>query len=396
MHPIISHVTTSKPKLSFSGWLFALALLFPCSHLSNAAPARGNPRGEPTPVAEPPFAVYIAMNKDVDESGAVEQASVFDNHCAILQCTALSPGKTYRSIWSLKDAGGHELLTQAELVFTATNSHQGFFNTYFRPDRLPQDGKWTWQVTVEGQGTFSKQITILPPTKDEAEMLASFQQVRENVLHAFSLSWRFYEGSFFTAVEAGTPDERLIQIANLDTPLFPKERVSPADKLNGFTYRAKATFGFGVWREYTSTGGWTEWVNVTEHDNEFTEAYDSHFTTSVPQSFKTNMNLSFAVYIKDGHCKVVSDDNTQFVDRRQIGKAKRFAQCPSKQFVQKALAEGGSLRKSEQAAVEKIRAGPETTVDGIKGTTDALRALMASPGSSFLIQNNVQTPSFPR
>jgi hypothetical protein len=396
MHSTIHNFCSAPRRWLSLNWLLVLPLLAASAQFLAAAPARANPPGEAAAAAELPFALYITMSmKDVDEAGAVEQASVLENHRAILKCTALNPGKTYRTVWSLKDAGGHELVTRPELGFTATDSHQWVPNIYFRPDRLPQDGQWTWRVTVEGQGTFSKQITILPPTKDEAETLASFQQVRENVLHAFSLSWRFYDGCYFTVVDAGSPDETLLQVTNLLAPHFTPERVSPADKLNGFSYRSKATFGFEVWRQFTSAGGWTEWQNTKEHDSDLSEAYAHFLTANVPESFKTNFNLGFAAYIKDGHCRLLADDGTEFVDRRQNSNAKRFAKCPSKPFVQKALREGGSLRKSEQAAVETLRARPETTVDGSKETTDAIRALMG-PGSSFLWQNNVPAPSFPR
>ena len=395
MHATVHNTCSTQRRWLFSSWLLALSLFSVSDYLLAAAPARGNSDGEATATPEKPFSLYTTKNMKAGDVGdAVELVSVLDNHRAILYCTALTPGKTYRGSWSLKDPSGQEFLTETNFVFVATESHLSTWRSYVAPERLPAAGTWTWRVMLEGQGPLSKQITMLPPTKDEAETLASFQQVRENVLHAFSLSWRFHEGCFFTVVEGGTSTERLIQVTNL-SPHFTSEHVSPADKLNGFSYRSKATFSFQVWRQFTSDGGWTEWENVTEHANAFSESFDSAFVANVPESFKQNFKLGFSAYLKDGHCKLVADDQSEFVDRRQIGHANRIIQCPAKQFVQKALSEGGSLRKSERAAVDKLRTQPESTVEGIQATMDAIRAAMG-PFQSILLLNHVPAPAFER
>ena len=77
--------------------------------------------------------------------GAAEQASVLENHRAVLYCTALTPGKTYRGNWSLKDPSGQEFLTETNFVFVATESHLSTWRSYVAPERIPAAGAWTWR-----------------------------------------------------------------------------------------------------------------------------------------------------------------------------------------------------------------------------------------------------------
>lgn len=354
--------------------LMAVVLL---CHEHGRAAATGRMDTPPSQIARPPFSIFVLTDmNNVDEAGAVDQLSVLVEHRAVLKCTALTPGKTYRGSWSLKDADGRELLADTQFQFVATEAQAWLSKRYVPPDRIPSAGIWNWRVTVEGQGPLAKQLSILPPTKDEAEKLASYQQVRENVLHAFALSWRYYKDAFFTVVGAGTAQEKLVQVMGL-SPAFNYGRCSLADSLNGFTVRGSAKFGFLAWREYTSANGWSEWKDVSEAEN--------------AQRFN-DLIVGFEFYLKDGHCKLVADDKTEFVDRRQLGGSKRRSECPTKEYVQKAVTEGDSLRKRERAGVEKLRAQPESVIDGVTETSDAIRASM---GSSYLrlFMANVQSPT---
>ena len=388
MHSTIHNACAAQRRWLFWGWLVALPLFGSASQLFGATPP------------ESPFSLYITTNmKEVDESGAVDQVSVLDEHRAILKCTTLTPGKMYRNVWSLKDADGKELLAQPDQPFTASESHGYVPTRYIPPDRIPKAGKWTWRVTVEGQGTFSKQITALPPTEDQAAQLATFQQVRENILHVFALSWRFYDDSLFTLVGGGTAEEKLIQVAGAKIVL-PSDSVSPADALNGIKYRGRASFSFQVWREFTAAEGWTEWEDVGKHLKGRSERFGAS-VANVPENFAHNFNIGFVVYLKGGtkrdtgndHCRVKSDDGAEFYDRRRTKQGAGLVQSPTKAFVVKALNEGGSLFKRERAEVQKLRTKPENTVEDMKDTTDAMRSTLG-PLSSMLFWDNAPAPSF--
>jgi hypothetical protein len=243
----------------------------------------------------------------------------------------------------------------------------------------------------------------LPPTTDEAAKLAAFEQVRENVLHVFALNWRFYEGSLFTLLAGGSPDEKLIQVAGAKL-VFPRpDHVTPADTLNGIKYRGHATFSFDVWREFTSAEGWTEWEDVREHPNELTEFLAPRIA-NVPPSFRTNCNIGYVAYIKgstkrdadNDHCWVKSDDGAEYYDRRRVKSGAELVQAPKKEFLVKAVTQGDSLFKRERAAVQKLRKdNAENTVEAINETKDAMRATLG-PLQSILFWNNVPTPSFDR
>jgi hypothetical protein len=198
--------------------------------------------------------------------------------------------------------------------------------------------------------------------------LPSYEQAREHVFRAFGSFWlglkiednEYYFTGFadFKDKEKEDMEAKVLQVGSLRYH-FTKSGISPAEKLNGITYKGNATFTFGLYRTYAkSLSGWTDWKD----------------TEKEPPQYQNKLSLSFTIEQRDTHWSITTDNDTVFLDDHLKSEPKSpNLILPSKDIIIKIATEGDSPRKRAKEFAEKLKEKPSDIPAEAKETADTLR-----------------------
>lgn len=265
---------------------------------------------------------------DVSKLPRYQQLSIMRPFYAVVAFNRLVPGKSYQVSFHLRDASGNQLGDSKPFVFTPTGPSWITYQPYSPDYEQHSAGTWRLEVDVFGLGTLKHKFEILPPTSDQRKILARHEKAREFAFQAFSHYWLGADmGNFSTFVTAtggqGTSPEEisLAQVAGVAYDLK-QDHVSPADGLNGITYRARVGMGFTVYRFYQPGSAWDLWIDVDRSESDIGEVMRKlawGIRRKLDMSADVTENplapgMRFEIYEQDGNWFVISDRGDFFVN----------------------------------------------------------------------------------
>lgn len=327
----------------------------------------------------------------------ITEISILKSYTVVISLTNVEPQKPIAAKFICTDPQGKiDLTFEPTWTPETTNTLVGF-PIYSEHDDPP--GVYTWKVVIDGIGTLENQLSLLPEPPDDTPI---HEKAAENAFLAFSKYWLGFDGDFFlilsrpgqtetqtvtnyvnikTGARTQTvpPDyspqspvlhgsdqlpyfvdvvekeevqssvQRLIQVKELDYDFSKKWFLTPAEELNGITYRGNGYFFFKLYRIYDADDGWSDWFDVAT-GNEWR-----------PNADLLNLPLSFSLLKRDGNWIVTGADGARFVNGKliQVG-TKIRPNAPLLDVVQRILERGVnySRRAIWNAAVE-ARSDPE-------------------------------------
>jgi hypothetical protein len=318
--------------------------------------------------------------EDVGQQFAVEGVSILKEHRVIASLRHCVPNSSCEAEFVLTDSSGKRVAgTDAPFRFTPTATNFHIWMAFVPDYKIHKAGRWQWTVKVTGGETFLKEFTILPPAPAQVSVLALHEQAREAAFRAFANYWLGQEGSYYAMFRrkpepnpTGTP-LWLLQIAGVAHNLT-SEHLSPADGLNGITYRGRASFWFRVYRYFEPDSGWGAWQDVTRYDNSFSEVLGNMKDHSIPAGFKGH-NLGFKLEQKDGHWYVWTDRGDLCVNGKGIERSEHSVDMrpPELSVLNYFIENGKSPRRRDKELGDDAKTSPEQWERNIINTTTQLR-----------------------
>lgn len=304
---------------------------------------------------------------DVSKLPRYQTLSIMKPFYAVVAFNRLVPGKTYQVSFRMQDASGTELGDTKPFVFTPTGPSWLTYQTYSPDYEQHSAGTWRLEVEVFGLGTIKRKFEILPPTSDQRKILARHEKAREFAFQAFSHYWLGADmGNFSTFVTAtggqgNSPEEiSLAQVAGVAYDLE-QDHVSPADLLNGITYRARVGMGFTVYRYYQPGTAWDLWKDVDRSESDIGEvmrklAWGIRRKLDLSADVSENPlapGMRFEIYEQDGHWFVISDRGDFFVN----GVVKGQRQPEFLKATKPTRITGNVFQPSDKVALQVIETG---------------------------------------
>lgn len=264
----------------------------------------------------------------VDKLPRYQEVSIMRPFNAVVAFNRLVPQKSYQVVFKLTDASGNLVGEQKPFLFTPTQTSWMVYNSYSPDYEQQKPGTWRLEVELFGLGTIKQRFEVLSPTSEQRKILARHEQAREFAFQAFSHYWLGADmGDFSTFVTAtggqgsSSEDISLAQVAGVAYDLE-QDHVSPADLLNGITYRARVGMGFTVYRYYQPGTAWDLWKDVDRSESDIGELMRK-LAWGIRRKLDISADVSesplapgmrFEIYEQDGHWFVISDRGDFFVN----------------------------------------------------------------------------------
>jgi hypothetical protein len=226
-------------------------------------------------------------NNTANPNVAADEVSITKPHWLVLWLPSPLPTDHRFSI-SVKDAKGGSV-TNWTYLYKAENAYKFIYFEVHPNFKTHAPGKWTATGEIKGIGNYKAQYTVLASTPAENAQFQLYEQGAEEALNAVAHYWTAYKGSYFAFLDK----DRLIQVRDI-LPWWRTAELSPADKLNGLTYRGHVSFSFDVYRTYSTTNGWTKWYDIkpkTEgSDNPMAAVFAAAFSQLIPEATQRILN----------------------------------------------------------------------------------------------------------
>ena len=304
---------------------------------------------------------------NVDKLPRYQEVSIMRPFNAVVAFNRLVPQKGYQVVFKLTDASGNPVGEQKPFVFTPTQTSWMVYNGYSPDYEQHNPGTWRLEVELFGLGSIKHRFEVLSPTSEQRKILARHEKAREFAFQAFSHYWLGADmndfSTFVTATggQGNSPDEiSLAQVAGVAYDLS-QDHVSPADLLNGITYRARVGMGFTVYRHYQPGSAGDVWKDVDRSESDIGEVM-----RKLAWGIRRKLDLSadatekplapgmrFEIYEQDGNWFVISDRGDFFVNGVQKGSR-------SPEFLkqtQPTLITGSVFQPADRVALQVIQTG---------------------------------------
>lgn len=307
-------------------------------------------------------------NAAVDSLPRYQELSIMRPFQAVVAFNRLVPGKSYQVSFHLRDASGTQLGDSKPFVFTPKSSSWITYSPYSPDYEQHSPGTWRLEVEVFGLGTITHKFQILAPTSDQRKVLARYEKAREFAFQSFSHYWlgaAMGDLSTFVAATGGQgkspEDVSLAQVAGVAYDLK-QDHVSPADLLNGITYRARVGMGFTVYRLYEPGTSWGLWLDVDRSESDMGEMMKK-LAWGIRRKLDMSADVTekplapgmrFEIYEQDGNWFVISDRGDFFVNG--VLKGQRNPEF-LKQVAPSLINVGNVFQPSDKVAMQVIQTG---------------------------------------
>ncbi len=361
------------------GLLLEVLVLAGCGLSENAHV----PQPEITNLPAVLYLIYPAGKVDPYEvTNGVQTVSLQTNHFAMLSLRSESLQRALAVEFVLFDSKGTPKYTNNVKPFIPVGSPLPFARALFQPDYLPYvPGLWKWVATVDGKTSFTNEFDVVQLDESDQARLLFSRKALEATARVFSYYWlgdgEYAYTGFITndLKRRGVPEKLLpnenpvngslsssnaaasertiepmifLQVKSMayrfeDEPVF-----SEADRANHVHYRGKAQFGFGIYRQYTNSLGWSDWEGKGPTD----EVYGWQSIPKVPR-FDRILTLEFAVTEKNGDWYIETENGDLFVNGRIFSRSsqdgskwdRRVATLrPPRETIQRMLRNDGTNR----------------------------------------------------
>jgi hypothetical protein len=363
-----------------------------------------------------PYDIYLVDVQEVDanenrpaaDNLRLEEGTLLRPFGLVARFYNLVPKRAYQVTASVEDDDG-EVLHGRGAVNMQSDTGSSWVYFPFYPDlEKHSSGSWKAKFNVSGVGTITHHFKVKDLTADEKLTLAQHEEAREQAKLAFTHAWVVVPHqkikAYTTAVRENSNESDplkkfdLIQVAGLDYKME-QLYLSPADRLNGITYRGIARFSFTVYRLYDDSSGWGEWLDVERQKNEFLaplmEAWTQMFSALGgaqfnPDNIQLAPHMIFQLEKRDGHWWTTTQEEMRFIDGtrhgtgtptfiavernsrdKQLLTAERVFQ-PSIEFVAKISDDGKTPRSELLALAKSVVASPDVLKKQQKQTMEAL------------------------
>jgi hypothetical protein len=214
-------------------------------------------------------------------------------------------------------------------------------------------GRWHWTAQVDGRKKYAAKVSVLPPTPDEMARFARQEAARENVLRAFSHYW-FGQGDHLYTKLVGRSEEVVLQVRDWQ-PKLTMLAVSEVDRLNGVTYRGRATLDFKHYRIFGKQfNGWTEWSSDIDQMARFVANHSP--VPMRPNQFLEILRLRVALLEKDGNWFLQVDGDGEVINGKRISGAPTYTVPPTPEDVEWVLTKGRvPVREGDKARGDLAR-----------------------------------------
>jgi hypothetical protein len=363
-----------------------------------------------------PFDIYLVDVREVESNQEraaadnlrLDQASLLRPFGVVARFYNLIPNRAYQISATVEDPEGTILKSGARNLQTESGTGWVYFPFYPDPDKH-ESGEWTAKIILSGVTTITHEFKVKELTDDEEEFLANHEQAKNQALRAFAHAWvvvphqKIKTYATATNEQKGAEDDplaklNLYQVAGLDYKME-QLYLSPADRLNGITYRGIARFSFTVYRVYSPSDGWTEWTDVKRQENEYLapllEAWSQALAPLGGAEFNMgNIQLAphmlFQLEKRDDHWWTITQEGMRFMDgsrngtgnaafiraprnfeKNQILRADNIFQ-PTIEAVAEVSDKGHTDRAELLELAKRIAASPEVLKKQQKDTLEAL------------------------